>query len=33
MASKSEQGMASDNGMSLTHPSHLNVNKRIVAEC
>ena len=34
MASKSEQKIAADNGMWLTHPSHLNVNiKRLVAQC
>ena len=34
MASKSEREIAVDNGMWLTHPSHLNVNiKRLVAQC
>ena len=29
MASKSKQELAADNGMWLTHPNHLNVNKKI----
>ena len=34
MVSKSEREIAADNGMWLTHLSHLNVNiKRIVAQC
>ena len=34
MASKTEQEIAADNGMWLTHLSHLTVNiKRIVAQC
>ena len=34
VASKSEPQIAADNGMWLTHPSHLNVNiKRLVAHC
>ena len=30
MASKSEREIAADNGMWLTHPSHLTVNKKSI---